>query len=463
VVHPTYPQTMSILYQIAVAIVRLAAPLFSVGDSKLARGMAGRRHADRLLATWGDVVRDRDRPVVWFHAPSVGEGLQAMAVKDALLEARPDVQVVYTFFSPSAESLAGRFGADVATYLPWDLRGPLTRVLRSVEPSLIVFTKTEVWPVLVAEAGRHGIPVAMVGATVTEGAGRGGRLARTFLRATWATLDLVCANTEADAERLSGLGVRRSALVSTGDPGIDSAASRFDDTPRSAPYLDPFRASSRPTIVAGSTWRSDEDVLLPALRQVRDAAPALRVIIAPHEPHADSVADLVVRLREDGWGAGTLTDVERASGGSGDARGGSGAHGGAARERGVDEPLDAVVVDRVGALAHLYGVAAISYVGGGFHAEGLHSVLEPAAAETPVVFGPRHGNTRAASDLLREGGAKIATSSDELAGVMTEWLLDEELRSRAGQAAVDYIQRHRGAADRAAARLRQLLDDGPSA
>ena len=428
---------MTLPYRLAVGALRLVAPVLASGDSKLARGMAGREATHQRLAEWGRRGRDPARPLVWFHAPSVGEGLQARAVIDALRAGVPDLQVVYTFFSPSAETFASRLDADVTDYLPWDLAGPCRQVLDAVGPDALVFTKTEVWPVLVEEAGRRGVPVAIVGATVPEGAGRMRWPARALLRPTWRRLQLACANSEPDASRLRALGVRDAALRVTGDPGIDSAAARFHAADPEAPYLAPFAADPRSTVVAGSTWPSDEDVLVPALRKVRSSVPKVRLVIAPHEPDASHVDPLIARLREGGWAVRTLSEVEAA---------------------GQVADADAVVVDRVGVLAHLYGVADASFVGGGFHDAGLHSVLEPAAAGSPVVFGPGHRNARAAGDLLSLGGAKLATDADTLADVLTTWLLDVAERNRTGGIGVAYIEGHRGAAARSAEHLVRLIE-----
>lgn len=427
---------MSILYRLLVGSIRLAAPLFSVGASKLARGMEGRRHAHDVLATWGRGVRDPHRPVAWFHAPSVGEGLQAEAVMTALRALRPDLQIVFTFFSPSAEGLAGRIGADVATYLPWDLRRPVSTALDAIRPGVLCFTKTEVWPVLVEEAVSRGVPVAIVGTTLPDGAGRMRWPARALLRSTWERLELACAIDDIDTSRLIALGVAERAVHTTGDPGIDSALRRASSADPGASYLAPFHAEPRPTVVAGSTWEADEAVLLPALRKTRDSVPGLRAIIAPHEPEPEHVASLGSRLRQDGWRTATLSEVEA---------------------RASVKDVDAVVIDRVGVLAHLYSIASISYVGGGFHHAGLHSVLEPAAVGTPVVFGPRHGNTRAAGDLLTANGAKIASDGVELSTLLSGWFHDDEARKRTGVRAFGYIDAHRGAADRTAVLLDELM------
>ncbi|HUF76834.1 MAG TPA: glycosyltransferase N-terminal domain-containing protein [Longimicrobiales bacterium] len=409
-------------------------------EPKLVRGVRGRREAPGQLAAWGERARDPARPGIWLHAPSVGEGLVAQAVLAAVRVRQPGLQVAFTHFSPSAEELAGRIGADVAAYLPWDVAEPVRHALDALRPDLLVFTKTEVWPVLVDEAARRGVAVALVGAVLPRGAGRMRWPARPLLRSTWSRLALAGAVSDADAAGLVALGVPEAAVRVTGDPGIDSAIGRLEEADAAAPYLAPFHEEPRPTLVAGSTWPEDEAVLIPALDIVRRAVPDVRVIFAPHEPTADAVGGLLTRLQGLGWKCRSLAAVE---------------------SRGSPGDAAAVVIDRVGVLAHMYTVAGVAYVGGGFGARGLHSVLEPAAAGAPVTFGPRHERAPAAAGLLDAGGARIAEDAETLAAILSEWLLDAPARHRASGAALAYIGRHRGAADRTAALLAPFFEPTP--
>lgn len=427
--------TAAFLYRGAQRLLRASTPLLGGGGSKVARGLAGRRASAGALAAWARANRDTARPAAWLHAPSVGEGLQARAVLEALLEMRPGLQAAYTHFSPSAEALARRMPAGWAGYLPWDLPDEVGPALDALRPGVLAFTKTEAWPVLTAEAAARGIPVALVGGTVPPGSSRARWPARAFLRPTWGRLSLVAAISDADAEGFRALGVAAEALCVTGDPGIDSAAARARSADPAAPYLRPFHDAPRPTVVAGSTWPSDTAVLLPALSAARKRAPDVRVILAPHEPLDGVVRGLLSELEEAGWRAAALARVEE---------------GGA-------EGVDAVVVDRVGVLAHLYTVGSVAYVGGGFHDAGLHSVLEPAAARLPVLFGPRHANARAASDLLAAGGAREATDARGLGDELAALLADEAARDYAAGRAFGYIDAHLGAARRTAALLDALM------
>ena len=417
----------------------LAAPALGRGDSKLARGIRARRYASSHLTDWARRDRDLGRPLLWIHAPSVGEGLQAMAVLEALRERRRDLQVVFTYFSPSAEGLAARVPADVAGPLPWDTPREAGRAVTAVRPDVMAFTKTEVWPVLAAAARTVGAATALVAATLPPGASRLWWPTRSALRPTLSRLDLVAAVGADDAARLIGLGAPAGSTKVTGDPGVDSAALRARATAQTAPHLRPFTTPPRPTVVAGSTWPADETVLVPALVAARRRHPSLRAVIAPHEPSEEAVRALEASFQRAGWRSARLGQVESAQA-CGD--------------------VDVVVVDRVGVLAELYTVGEFAWVGGGFHRDGLHSVLEPAAAGLPVLFGPRHGNAPAAGELLERGAARVVHDADEAESALVGWLEDAAARASAGASAVRYIEAHLGAAGRTAELLAGLIRMG---
>ena len=410
------------------------------GSSKLSRGLRGRRKAHRILIEWGTGTRDPARPAVWLHASSVGEALQARAVLEALRERIPGLQALFTFFSPSAEALAEGFPADVSAYLPWDLPEVMGEVLDAVRPSVVVFTQKEIWPSLAGAATARGIPSVLVAATLPKDAGRLSGPGKALLGPVYRGLEYVAAISAADGERFQLLQVPPDRIVMTGDPGVDSARGRATVADPEAPHLRLFQGHSGPLLVAGSTWRSDEDVLIPALVRVRRTWPELRLVLAPHEPVGWDFEGLCGRLSADGWSPTLLREAE---------------------DLGRLDGADAVLVERVGVLAELYTVASMAYVGGGFHGHGLHSVLEPAAAGAPVLFGPRHENSLAASHLLAGGGARVVTDADALAAALEEWLEDSEKLQRDGRRALDYIEEHRGASGRTADLLVECFGQQP--
>ena len=185
------------------------------GGGKTMASFAGRRGVLDRFARWGQLHRDPARPLVWMHAPSVGEGLQARPVIDLLRVQRPDVQVVYTHYSSSAAGFAALVGADYADFLAFDTAHAASALLQALRPNALVFSKLDVWPLLVEEASRRGVRVAIIAATLDDGSRRSGPIARALLRDAYSALSAVGAIDAADAERLVALGVKRECVRAT--------------------------------------------------------------------------------------------------------------------------------------------------------------------------------------------------------------------------------------------------------
>src|SRR5207249_1659955 len=103
----------SFIYRLSMRLAQRALPLAARFDKKLARGLDARRGVTDRLSAWAQAHRDPKRPLLWVHAPSVGEGLQAKPVLEAVRAEAPHWQLAYTFFSPSAERLARSLPVDV--------------------------------------------------------------------------------------------------------------------------------------------------------------------------------------------------------------------------------------------------------------------------------------------------------------------------------------------------------------
>lgn len=351
------------------------------------------------------------------HAPSVGEGLQARPVLELLRS--PSLQTAYTFFSPSAERFAVGL-ADFVDYLPFDTSSAADRALDALVPAAIVFSKLDVWPTLVDHAAARHVRLGLISATLSPTSSRLHGVARALLHDAYARLDVVGAIAPEDAERLVTLGVRPDAITVTGDTRYDQVWARAQHPTR-------IRPDSRPTIVAGSTWPSDERLLLPAWRRTTS-----RLVIAPHEPTPKHMSAIET------WARSERIPFAR-----------------------LDEPAaataDLVLVDRVGILGDLYSTADIAFVGGAFHSAGLHSVLEPAAFGVPVLFGPRYQHSRDAVSLLAQNAAATAATIDQLAARLSDWLADDHARRQAGDAAREAVRQGLGAALRSAALVERLL------
>lgn len=410
-------------------VARLARALSAVAPSsggKLATSFSARHGTIERFEAF---ERETARPLLWMHAPSVGEGLQARPVLDLLSARRPDVQRAYTYFSPSARAFAATLDVDVAGMLPFDARRDMQRLVRALAPSALVFSKLDVWPTLAREAARAGTPLGLISATLAATSSRRSGIAGALLRDAYARLDRVGAISGDDADRLIALGVPRTRISVTGDTRYDQVWERARQVDRASPLLAAL-ASDRPTLVAGSTWPSDERVLLPAWDALLRRLPSSRLVVAPHEPSTGHVEQI------ERWAAASGHSLAR-----------------------LGSPLvgdpDVVLVDRLGVLGDLYALADIAFVGGAFHGAGLHSVLEPAAFGVPVLFGPRYLASRDAQRLLDSDAAVSISDARALETQLHEWLTSDMARRAAGAAARAQVHAGLGAAERS---LRLVLD-----
>ena len=418
-------------YDAAGQIARALAAVAPDGQAKWLRALRARRGIRARYAAWAALDRDPSRRLLWMHAPSVGEGLQARPILQLARSSDPHVQLAYTFFSPSAAPFARGLDVDFSDYLPFDTDGEARAALEALAPTALVFSKLDVWPRLARAADTRGVALGLVSATLAEGSSRRGPMAARLLRDAYARLDAVGAIDERDAERLVELGVGRERITVTGDTRYDQVWARVQAVDRTTGIVDSL-ANDRPTLVAGSTWPADERALLAAWTRVRATVPSARLVIAPHEPTESHLTPV------ERWASVASLRCARLS--VSDAR-----------------DADVVLVDRVGVLGDLYALADAAYVGGGFHAAGLHSVLEPAAFGAPVLFGPRFANSRDAALLIAVGGGRSEADADGVARTLTLWLSDSAARSGAGTHARALVEAGLGAAERSWSLVASLL------
>jgi len=399
---------------------------------RLADSLAGRRAAEARWQAWARERRG-EGPLVWVHGASVGESLTAAPIVARLRSARPDVQVVHSFSSPSAADWPAPFPRAYADYLPLDEPGPAGRVLDAVLPSLVMLARGDLWPEFLWQAGARDIPVTLVGASVRPSSLRlrfpVSRLYADALR----NVRWIGAATSNDACRFERMGAAGSRVRHTGDPRHDQVLERIIDL-TSLRGLERWAAQG-PTLVAGSVERADEAVLLAAAATVLDGSPDARLLIVPHQPGAATVERIQAQARARGIPATVWTPTSE----------------GAPAAR-------CVIVAARGLLSDLYALGTLAYVGGGFRRGTLHATIEPAAVGLPVLFGPYWETSADAAALVRTRGAAPLGGrkpAQVLAATWQRWIGNERERWETGLSARASLAH--GAATRTAPRLLRFL------
>ena len=428
-----------------------AVPIMFVGfygagccNPKIMEGINGRKRVFSELADQLQTARLLEK-TVWFHFTSVGEFEQAKPLIEAIYA---ETRIVLTFFSPSVAPNARSYPyADAAVYLPLDTRRNAERLIRLIKPTLIIFSKFDIWPNLVWKASKNGIPIIVIAGTLHAESKRLSRFAKPFFRSVHRHIQVHCAISEGDAARFQELCSPTHEIVVTGDTryeqvyrravAVESDTEFFPGQATLGRGLQAHIATKRPILIAGSTYTEDEKVLLPAYQRLRentrDNFPHL--ILVPHEPTSERISEIRAALNRQQFPHLCFSELTS----------------------GVDlAAVDILIIDRMGLLAKLYGLADIAFIGGSFRGS-VHNVMEPAAMAKPVLFGPTIQNAYEASLLVDRGGAKLVHTAQQLADAITVWLNDTDAREIAGSIGKQLIEENLGAVDRTLVHLREYV------
>ncbi len=413
----------NILLPLAAAVGRMAAPF----NEKIADGFAGRKGWKERWQRAAESIPG-NVPLIWFHVSSVGEYLQARPVVE-LLEKRYSgkVYVALTFFSPSGmnyftshdrskKSEAIRF----VDYLPVDTRRNMRFCLDTLCPDMLVYVKFDLWPNLIYEAARRDIPQILVSGTLAPSSRRLSWAVTRFYGDLYSNLTAVAAISDDDANRFKRHARGSLEVVTAGDTRFDSVCRRIESPVVELPSV--LSTDTRSFVIAGSTWPRDENVVIPGFAALHERLPGAALIIVPHEPTEERLGEISRSLQRAGLPYVLLS--------------------GLSERRSFTEPV--VVADGLGYLADLYRMGEIAYVGGSF-TTGVHNVMEPAALGLPVLFGPRISNSFEAVRLVEIDAARVIRTPEDFTREVEPMLHNEELRTRRGRTATEFIRNCCGA------------------
>ncbi|MEP6683971.1 MAG: glycosyltransferase N-terminal domain-containing protein [Parafilimonas sp.] len=399
-------------YIIFINIYPLIAMLLSPFNNKAKLWLEGRRKIfEKIEAT----ITDRNTKKIWMHCASLGEFEQGRPLLEKFKELFPSYKLVLTFFSPSGyEVQKNSTIADYIFYLPIDSSNNAKKFLDLIQPSLIVFVKYEYWYYYLKESGNRKIPLLLVsGIFLPEFSFFKwyGNMRREMLH--FFTHFFV--QTENSKQLLETVNIKNVSV---------SGDTRFDRVLEIATEIKTFIEiehfiNNTKTIVAGSTWIDDDEVL----DHYANTHSELKFIIAPHDIQKDRLKECSKLYKNSILYSNYINNPASAN-----------------------EKINTLIIDNIGTLKFLYRYATICYVGGGF-GNGIHNILEAAVYYKPVVFGPAYEKFSEAIELIDKGGAFDVEDAIELEDELNELLSDESLYTQASKIAGDYVKNHSGATD----------------
>ncbi len=397
-------------------------------NEKIAEGIKARKG---LKSRWRDKCRnlDREKKIVWFHVASVGEFLQAKPVICLLSERlASSVDVALTFYSPSGIKNYSKFSLTGETeiinfvdYLPFDTPVNARFCLNNLNPDIIIYVHSDLWPNLIMEASKAAIPQILISGTLSSKSKRLSPLIRSFYGEMYSLLDSIAAISDKDAERFKKYG-RKLNIFTAGDTRFDQVIQRIEKSDVKPPGI--TTTGDNDFIIAGSTWPEDEKVVIPGFGMLLKDYPELRLILAPHEPTEKRISEIKAVLGDQGIDYHLLSSIDQKS----------------------SDTSSVIIADGVGYLAELYRYGSLAYIGGSF-TTGVHNVMEPSIFSLPTLFGPRINNSFEALKLVSLGAGTIVETPEEFAQTASKFLGNRKLLESCGETASEFIRSNSGASE----------------
>ena len=405
-----------ILYNLFLLLYSCGIRVASLWNPKAKKWLDGRKN---IFATINGQQTTAYGQPIWMHCASLGEFEQGRPLLEELKKEHPGQKIVLTFFSPSGyEVMKDYKGADHIFYLPIDSKENAKNFLDAINPSLVFWVKYEYWFYYLTEIKQRNIPAMLV-----SGIFRKNQPFFKWYGAIWKIMlesftHFFVQNKESK-RLLATLGFNENVILN-GD-------TRFDRVLEIAEHFTPVAGIEKfcgnsPVIVAGSTWEEDEIELLHFVNVHQH----IKFIIAPHEIDKNNLKD----VKDEFPNSIFYSDLIAQESNSND-------------QHSIPNVL---IIDNIGMLSRLYNYATVSYVGGGYGADGVHNVLEAAVYGKPVVFGPVYEKFNEATGLVQAGGGiSVDGGPVKLETILNTLLTDEAERKRRGEAAKQFVYENAGA------------------
>jgi len=400
---------MYFLYSLLLRGIEKVLPISGFFSKKMKLFVAGRLTTFASLAA----AIQKDDKSIWFHAASLGEYEQGLPVMEAIKAHYPNHKIVLSFFSPSGyEVRKNNKIADVTVYLPLDTPQNAERFIRKINPELVFFIKYEYWPNYLNVLANKQIKTYLISGVFRENQlffkWYGG-----FYRKALNAFTFFFVQNESSKILLQQLG--KTNVMVSGDTRFDRVAAILEKD-NLVDFIAEFK-NNTPTVVVGSSWPKDENLLVDYLNQ---STHALKWIIAPHNIKAEQINSLKQSIHKK-----TVLFSEREGKNLAD--------------------YEVFIIDTIGILTKIYSYADLAYVGGGFGHPGVHNLLEPATFGVPIICGPHYSHFAEATALVELGGCISIQSAQELQEALDTLIQNADIRHEKGHICQTFVQMNTGA------------------
>jgi 3-deoxy-D-manno-octulosonic-acid transferase len=417
---------MFFIYNIISIIASQIVKILALFSPKIKLFVHGRKD---VFLTLENKISPTDK-TIWFHAASLGEYEQGLPVIEKVKIKYPSHKIIITFFSPSGyEVRKNNTISDVTVYLPIDTKSNAKKFIGLAHPEMVFFIKYEFWPNYLNELKQQGIKTYLISGIFRENQ-LFFKWYGSFYRNVLKTFDYFFVQNEKSKKLVQSIGFNNVKI--SGDTRFDRVVSILErdnrlDFIEEFIFLDSARKDMATTIVIGSSWPKDENLLI---EYINNSSENVKFIIAPHNIKQEQITNLISQITKS-----TVLFSEK-------------------EKQNLSE-FNVFIIDTIGILTKIYSYADIAYVGGGFGNPGVHNILEPATFGLPIVIGPNYSHFAEATALVNMEGCISIQNQIQLNEAFDLLLQNEDERLEKGHICSTFVQMNKGATDKIINHLNQ--------
>jgi len=385
----------------------------------------------QMLGFWPEEIQKKlqGKPCIWIHAASVGEAVAASAIIKEVRKINPQEKILVSTVTETGQRMAKQIiqEADAFIFFPLDFPWVVRKALRIFQPKVFAMVETELWPNFLRESKRLGVVNLMVNGRISDKSLHSYRRLDKFFHGIFrdmlSKLEFFSMQSEIDGQYILALGAEPKRVLVTGNTKFDQSYGNLSQEEKKELLQDFGLLGKQPLFVVGSTHKGEEEYVLATFEAIRKCYPDSRMILAPR--HLTRVGEVENLCKQSGFSPLRRTSLSAAK----------------------KQVKDIIILDTIGELGKVYGLATIVYVGGSLVATGGHNLLEPAAQGKPTFFGPHMDNFKETTQLVLEHEAGIQVADgQELTKAVLALLAEPERLIRMGQAAYSMVEANKGAA-----------------
>jgi len=360
----------------------------------------GRSHFPERYGSW-KVVKDS---YTWFHGASMGEVRGLLPIMRVFKEKNPNEKILLSATSLTGLEIGKQY-ANASALLPFDNKSFLSRALEGLNIKKLIIAETELWPIIIEEISRRGIPITMVNARISKYSFPRYKFFKELIKNTLAHISNIFCIDEQSRERFLQLGASTENVLVVGNTKYDSSPTVKDESTKLKLKNELF-SNDYPIFVLGSLRPGEEAFFFPVLSKlIKEGAP-FNCVVAPRHQERFTFFEEKLKsydLRFKRWSEKDTWDNSKSS------------------------PV-VILLDAYGILESIYSVASLAFIGATLVDIGGHNPLEAAAYGTPVMMGPHVSNVEDVCESLQTKNALCRVESKEDIERWLRMLINEPLR-----------------------------------